>query len=89
MVARVRPSGPRTVSVVRTQSTALKPTRVVTYEDESGRILFREACVDGVEACSAICRAAAHRNVVMVGDVIRVTAPPPDGEVHNNPRETD
>jgi hypothetical protein len=36
-----------------------------------------------------VCRIIATRGKLDVGDQIRITVPPPEGEVHNESRETD
>jgi hypothetical protein len=66
-----------------------KPTLVVTLTDALGIVLYSKQCRDGFQAAHTAQLMIGQRNPLVAGDLLRVTLPPPEGEVHNTPRETD
>jgi hypothetical protein len=61
---------------------------VVTFTDGAGRVIHQETCGDGTHAAGRACFAIDQRGQLQAGDLLRVTVPP-EGEVHNEARETD
>jgi hypothetical protein len=61
---------------------------VVTLTDARGAVIFQETCASGAHACNRAVIAFARRGVVEAGDLLRVTVPNQNGEIHQ-PREID
>jgi hypothetical protein len=64
---------------------AAREDLVVTLTDGRGVRIFSETYGDQDKAVSAACQLIATRGL-QPGDVMHVTVPPPDREVHNQPR---
>jgi hypothetical protein len=74
--------------VARSRNHEAREDLVVTLTDGRGGRIFSETYPDRDKATTAAFHVISTRGL-QAGDVIHVTVPPPDGEVHNNPRETD
>jgi hypothetical protein len=75
--------------VARTRNHEEDGRLVVTLTDGAGRVLHQETCRDGTAAAGRACYALDQRRELQAGDLLRVTVLPPEGEVHNTPRELD